>query len=180
MNVRERVLEGLRAEKGVVSAELMDDEISYEVDCSERNIKTQAGMEFRNEGYLEAMKRNVRICMFCTGDLEIPRTPSVFYMTEDGTVMGHEVMPHEMEEYLARDDLVWVSDDFVMYPNRKGNGAELFVCRGRRFPLIDSYPGCGNSIMAVPAGPSDILLKSWFGVENRREIASVVAAFDLI
>ncbi|MDD4185104.1 MAG: hypothetical protein PHX75_00460 [Candidatus Methanomethylophilaceae archaeon] len=180
MNVQESVLTDLRSTKGVVTAELMDDEISCEVECSERAIRTQGGLEFRNEGYLEAMRRHVRICIFCTEDFEFPETPSIFYITGDGTVMGHEVMRHEMDAYLARDDLVWVSDNFIMYTERRGSGDEIFVSKAKEYPHIESYPGCTNGIIAIPAGPSDIALKSRYGVENRREIATAVMAFDII
>lgn len=39
MNVREAVLRDLRSTKGVVNAELMDDDISCEVEYFERNTR---------------------------------------------------------------------------------------------------------------------------------------------
>ncbi len=180
MNVREAVLRDLRSTKGVVNAELMDDDISCEVEYFERNTKTQVGLEFRNDGYLEAMRRQVRICIFCTEDFEFPEAPSMYYMSDDGIVMGHEVMQCEMEAYLAREDLVWISDNFIMYPDRTGCGDGIFVFKGKEYPGIEAYPGCTNGIITIPAGPSDLALKSRYGIENRREIATAVMAFDLI
>lgn len=180
MNVREAILADLRSAKGVVAAELMDDDISCEIDRSERLIRTQGGMEFRNDGYLEAMRRQVRICIFCTEEFEFPDDRSIYFMTEDGTVMGHNVTARETESFLARDDIIWVSDDFIMYADSKGCGEEIFVYKGVRYPSVEAYPGCANGLMVIPAGPSDLVLKGRYGVPDRREIATAVMAFDII
>ena len=179
MNVRETVLADLRSVKGVLTAELMDDEISCEIDHSERSVRTQGGLEFRNDGYQEAMRRQVRICIFCTEDFEFPDDRSIYFMTEDGTVMGHNITEQEKGSFLARDDIVWVSDDFIMYTERKGCGEEVFVYKGTRYPLVEAYPGCTNGLIVIPAGPSDLVLKSRYGIPDRREIATAVMAFDI-
>lgn len=169
----------LRSADGVLDLSPMDSEVSNSVWVVERDIKTQTGLEYINEGYDEAMGRDIRVCLFCDPTFDVPEEGRMYLKCEDGTILGNSVYSWEMETYACRDDVIWVSEDFVVYPYARGCGRERFVLSAKPFPYLEGTDECRDAIVTVPTGAADIILKGRYGVENRREISTVVVAYNV-
>ena len=101
-------------------------------------------------------------------------------MTTDGTIMGTSLRPEEIESYKGREDVIWISEDFVVFPEIIGEGEEAFVL----FPseihdVEDNVPGTRNVIGTSPTTSSDSILKARFGKPMVNGIYTLVIAFDL-
>ncbi|NLL94626.1 MAG: hypothetical protein GX224_02555 [Thermoplasmatales archaeon] len=177
MGPRERHLDWLRSYTGVRHLAEMTPEVTEAVRLSEESVRTQVGIEYVNEGYSEALERDVRVCLFCDTTFPVPET-RLFLKCDDGTIMGRTLCPGEMEDYRLRDDVIWISEDFVVFPHVVGTGEERFVLAASPFRDFNDA-GAINPIVTIPAGPSDAILKGRYGVPDSREIATVIVAYDL-
>lgn len=179
MSVKEKVISYLKEQEGVVGILDMDDELSKAVDSIEKSIKTRNNHEYLSIGYDLAMERIHRVCVFYTNDFKKDFRARLKLMTSDGTVMGTNLMPEEMDEYRGREDVIWISDDFVVFPMIRGSGEEMFVMYPYEYKeLHDIAPGCSNAIGFSPTPSSDSFLKEKAGIEESSFIFSTVVAFD--
>ena len=127
MSVVDRVMSFIKGQEGVVGVFEMDDDVSKEIDRIEKSIVTRTNHEYKSVGYEIAMKRRHRLCVFYTNDFTVDMRSRLKLMSSDGTVMGTTLMKDELEEYRKRDDVLWISDDFIVFPEIRGEGDEMFV-----------------------------------------------------
>ena len=180
MDVTQEVLRFLRTVDGVLDAYEMDDDISNIVWDIERSVTTTLKSDYRNVGYDKAMQRGHRICVFYD-DTYIFGTRSILkLMTTDGTIMGTSLRPEEIGDYRGRDDVIWISEDFVVFPNIIGKGEEAFVLYPSEINEIeDNVPGAHSVIGTSPTMSSDTALKERFGKPMVKGVYTMVIAFDL-
>ena len=179
MDVVPRVLEYLKTVKGVLDAYEMDDDTSKSVWDVERSVRTRIDSGYRNEGYDAAMEREHRVCVFYDNTYIFGKRSILKLMDSERTIMGTNVSPGEMEEFRARDDVIWVSDDFVVFPFVKGVGEETFVLLP--FPMEEveqNVPGVKDAIGTSPTTSSDRALKKRFGKPMINGLNTMIIAFD--
>ena len=179
MDIIPDMLEYLRTVDGIIDACEMDDGISIAVWEIERNTTTTLNSDYRNVGYEVAMKRKHRVCVFYD-DTYIFGTRSILKMVApDGTVMGTTVNPDEMESFRARDDVIWISEDFVLFPQAVGETEGAFVLYPVPIHEIEeNVPGSYDAIGVSPTTSSDIVLKKRFGKPAVTGMYTMVIAFD--
>lgn len=115
----EAVLDRLRSEKGIVRAEIVPDELMQRILAEESTVTAALGsMPVINTGLDVCMDRDVRICVFEDETAWHPRETSMRLVDSEMNVLGHDIPLDEALDYASRDDVVMVSDDFVMYPDR--------------------------------------------------------------
>ena len=174
----ERVLDYYRGMPGIVRAEPMDTDISEKVLDLERHTRTQTDSEYENVGYGMVMKKKHRVCVFYTEDMPVHHHADLFMIDDDGNVMGRMLTQDEIAEFKDRDDLVWISKDFVMFPDMVGGGDGRFVLYPWKCPDVDRAAGCHDSIGASPALPADMLMKDRWSIPHSERIFSMVIGFD--
>ena len=173
------VIDYLLTVDGVLDAYEMDDEVSNAVFEVEKSVRTSTNHDYKNVGYDFAMKRKHRICVFYD-DTYIFGVRSVLkLMTTDGTIMGTNLAPEEIPEYRKRDDVLFISEDFVVFTNVIGKGEEAFVL----FPfeiheIEENVPGTKNVIGTSPTTSSDDVLKQRFGKPVVKGMYTMIIAFD--
>ncbi len=173
------VIDYLKTVEGVLDAFEMDDGVSRDVWDTERVVRTRMDTGYRNDGYEAAMGRAHRICVFYDQTYIFGKRSILKLMTSDGTVMGTNVAPGEMDEFRARDDVLWVSEDFVVFPNVVGTGEEAFVLLP--FPMEEveqNVPGVSAAIGTSPTPSSDKILKKRFGKPMVLGLNTMIIAFD--
>ena len=180
MDVMERAMEFLRNSKGVIGAYVMDDEISKSVLDVESGIRTRSNHEYRNVGYSKALERKHRICVFYNEGYVFEKRSLVKLMTTDGTIMGTSLYPEQIPEYRKKDNVIWISEDFVVFTDIVGKGEEEFVLFPFDLPeLTEAVPECRNAIGVSPTTSSDMVLKRKAGVPVTKDIYTSIVAFDI-
>lgn len=174
------IIDYLLTVEGVLDACEMDDRVSQEVLNIERSVKTRVNNGYKNVGYDIAMERGHRVCVFYDDTYIFGIRSVLKLMTTDGTIMGTSLRPEEIESYKGREDVIWISEDFVVFPEIIGEGEEAFVL----FPseihdVEDNVPGTRNVIGTSPTTSSDSILKARFGKPMVNGIYTLVIAFDL-
>lgn len=179
MDVVSEVLDYLRTVRGVLDAYEMDEETSRAVWDVERSVRTRIDSGYRNEGYDAAMEREHRVCVFYDNTYIFGKRSILKLMDSERTIMGTNVSPSEMEEFRVRDDVLWVSEDFVVFPSVKGVGEETFVLLP--FPMEEveqNVPGVRDAIGTSPTTSSDQALKRRFGKPMINGLNTMIIAFD--
>ena len=180
MSIMDTIIAYMKEQVGVVDLFIMDDDVSNGVNEIEKSIKTRTNHDYVNVGCDHSMDRMHRICVFYTNDFQKEMRARLKLMTTDGTVMGMNLMPEEIEGYKAREDVVWVSEDFIVFPEVRGKGEEMFVLYPYDYgELHDIAPGCRNAIGYSPTPSSDHYLKELAGVPESQYVFTTVIAFDV-
>ena len=179
MDVVQRVLDYLKTVEGVLDAYEMDDSVSEAVWDTERTVRTRLDSGYRNVGYDHAMQRGHRLCVFYDETYIFGKRSVLKLMTSDGTIMGTSVAQKDMEAFRARDDVLWISEDFVVFPNVVGKGEEAFVLFPIELPEVEeNVPCCSGAIASSPTPSSDEILKAKFKKPMVKGLYTMVIAFD--
>ena len=179
MRIVEKALEYLKTVDGVLDAFVMDDDISNKIWDIERSVTTTIDSDYKNVGYDMAMERGHRICLFYDDTYIFGIRSKLKLMSSDGTVMGFTLHPDEIEQYKGKDDIIWVSEDFIVFPDIVGSGDEVFVLYPSEIhEMEDDVPGVKNAIGTSPTMSSDTLLKTTFNKPMVKGIYTFIIAFD--
>ncbi len=174
----DRPLEIIRGMRGVHNAFYLDKEILAAVKEEEDTVKAMGDIEVENEGFNQALQRDRVICIYKDPRFRPPPEPTVVLKASDGTIMGIEVFPHTMAEYKDRNDVLWLSDGFVVFPQIMGKGGEKFIMPPVSFPELNPDNGCKDVVSCSPAPTCDLMIKKHVGLEDDPKIASVLVAFN--
>ena len=179
MGIVQDVMDYVRTVDGVLDVREMDDRISEEVWSIEKSVRTKNDSDYRNVGYDIAMERKHRICVFYDDTYIFGVRSILKLMTTDGTIMGTNLAPDEIEQYKGRENVLWVSEDFIVFTDVIGKGEEMFVLYPHELHEIDdNVPGCHSAIGTSPTTSSDAALKERFGKPMAKGIYTMVIAFD--
>lgn len=179
MDCISEVIEYVSSLKGVHQVFEMDDRLSNEIWEIEKNVRTRITDDYKNIGYDMAMEREHRICIIYDDDLEFGQVSTVKLIAGDGTVMGTTLRKDEIESYKGRDDVIWISDDFVVFPYIIGKGEESFVLYPFEIPEISDHVGCVRDLIGTsPTPSSDAVLKSYKDVPMTERLFTSVIAFN--
>ncbi len=171
------ILNGLR---GVVKVFYLDKEILRRIKEEEATVKATGGIDVLNMGFEEALKRKRIACIVKDPRFRPPPEPTVVLRSTDGKLMGIEVFPHTAKEYHNREDVVWLSDGFIVFTDVKpGDGeGEAFVMPPVSFPELNEGNGCINVVSCSPAPTCDKMIREYAGMEDDPRLASILVAFD--
>lgn len=179
MTIIQNVIDYLLTVNGVLDAYEMDDEVSKSVFDVEKSVRTRTNNDYKNIGYDIAMERKHRICVFYDDTYIFGKRSILKLMTSDGTIMGTNLTPDEIPEYKKRDDVIWISEDFVVFPNIVGKGEEAFVLYPFEIHEVEeNVPGTSFVIGTSPTTSSDEILKLKFNKPMVRGMYTMIVAFD--
>ena len=170
------LLSALRSMAGVVGAEPLDGDLVDEVCRIESSIKAvSGGMEVENRGILDCAAMGRHYVLFCDASFPRPEQVTMQMVDELGEVIGHDVPPGMRDLFENRDDVVWISDGFVIYPGLIGNRDARMVMLSSRL----SVPGLSGTeaVSFYPSASSAEAIGSRFGVSDPK-VAAVVLGVD--
>lgn len=176
----DEILSLLQGMNGVERVFLLDKEILGKLREEESSVKATLDISVINKGFIEALERDFVVCIVKNFTFRPPPEPTVILCGEDGSLMGIEVFPHTKHLYDDREDVVWLSDSFVVFPDVIPKGRELFVMPPVSFPEVNEKIGCSNVVSCSPSPTSDKIIKDCFGLEDDPKLASILVAFDRI
>ncbi len=171
-------LEIVRGLRGVVHAFYLDRDILNQVREEEAKVRAMGNIAVDNMGFTEALKRENVICIVKDPRFRPPPEPTVLLESGDGEIIGEEVFPFTAHKYADKQDVVWLSDGFVMFPSVKANGGETFTMPPVSFPELNSSNGCKDVISCSPAPTCDLMIRKYYGLEDNPKLASVLVAFN--
>lgn len=171
-----KIVSGLR---GVVYSFYLDDVILEQLRAEEATVRAGAGnIQVDNRGFSMALERQHVICIVKDPRFRPPPEATVILVDSSGNLLGTEVFPFNSKEYEDREDTVWLSDGFVVFPEVVGNGKEAFVMPPVSFPELNESNGCKDVISCSPAPTSDLMIKRHYGYEDDPRLASILVAFN--
>lgn len=170
------IVKGLR---GVVHAFYLDVEVLRRMKAEEDKVKAIGGnVGVDNQGFSQALEHEHIIAIIKDPRFRPPPEPTVELHSTDGKVLGVEVFPFTADQYLKRDDVVWLSDAFVMFPDISASGGEKFVMPPVSFPELNPSNGCKDVISCSPAPTVDLLMRTYYDYKDDPKLASVLIAFN--
>ncbi|MDR0524016.1 MAG: hypothetical protein LBG62_06325 [Candidatus Methanoplasma sp.] len=176
----EDVLSVLRSMDGVAAAFLLDGAALDAAVAEERVAGTISGMPMENRALDECVRREVRVCLFCTGAFGDAEGRVLVMEDGDGNVLGHDVIGGRGAEADFGEDALWLSDDFVVFPGRRSAGGVRMVMLPRRVSSIGRAEGAGDPVLMYPSTGTDLLLKRLFRVPEGSKASSAILAFDRV
>lgn len=179
MEVQE-VLDGLMRERGAVRAEVMPDDLCRRILEEEATVTGAMGsMPVRNSGLDECLRRNTVICVFEDETFWTPDEVTMHMVGEDGRIVGHDIPKSQILEYSKRHDVMFISEDFVMYPEIPLEGTPtmdmLAVPYRGSTGWIPEETGC---VIWFPSPTSNTIIHRYFG-QPLGELATAMVALDL-
>ena len=177
----DRPLETCKGLRGVVTAFYREGEILQKMKDEEATVRAAgAQVAVDNQGFSQALERDAIICIIKDPRFRPPPEPTVILTDSKGNLLGVEVFPWTAKEYMERDDVVWLADGFVMFPGVQGEGKEAFVMPPVSFPELNESNGCKDVISCSPAPTTDLMMRTYMGLEDDPRLASVLVAFNRI
>jgi len=171
-------LEIIKGMRGVVNAFLLDRDILGRMREEEEKVKAMGNISVHNEGFGEALKRENVIAIIKDPRFRPPPEPTVVLVSDKGELMGLEVFPFTAKEYLEREDVVWLSDAFVLFPNVKGMGGEKFIMPPVSFPELNEGNGCRDVVSCSPAPTCDLMMRTYYELQDDPRLASVLVGYN--
>lgn len=172
------LIEALTALDGVIAAEQLDDEAMKVVTGIETSIRTvSGGMRIENRGILDCAGMSRNYVLFCGSGFPRPEQVTMEMVDDAGEVVGHDVPPCMVDAFRSRDDVIWMSDGFVLYPG--------LVCdRDVRMVMLSSRMKVSGPLgefdvrSFYPSASSAEYLLGLFGREPDRSVAAVILGVD--
>ncbi len=175
---KDRALEIIGSMSGVEKAFFLDRDILEKLREEERNVKAILDITVRNDGFDAVLEREEIICIIKNTRFRPPPEPTVILEGDDGCLMGIEVFPHSRGEYDEREDVIWLSEDFVVFPDVTTMGREFFVMPPVSFPELNPDNGFCDVVSCSPSPTSDKKIKDRYGLEDDPKLASILVGFN--
>lgn len=180
MDPKDAIVKILREVEGALHAEIMDECITKTIRDEEESVRSMTGADVINKAYHHASACEVRICIFCDRSITTHEDSSMTLEDLEGNVLGMILKGDDIDKYKDRSDVLWVSDDFIMFPNIEPKGGERFILQPIPFPTLTEEDGCKDVVLSSPAPSSDLLLKKYFGRDVQEKTATLVLGYNII
>ena len=173
------VVSRIQEMRGAIHVFPLNDNCREKIWDIEKNVKASLGIPVLNKGVEECLARKHIICIIKKAAFRPPPSPTVMLISDDGVVLGEEILPPFRKTFLAnvKEDIIWLSEEFVMFPQRRGAHREFFVMPPVAFPEVEEL-GMKNVVSCSPAAPADMMLRQMHGYEDDPKLASILVGFD--
>lgn len=151
--------------EGILRAEPLSADRIQRIAETEASVReVSGGMRLENIGLFQCIHRQDVLVVFCDSRFPRPDEVTMRMIDTNGVVIGHDVPPSMEGDLHDRDDLIWVSEGFVMYPGLISDRDAKFVMSSAGFPQ-----GCVDGIDPIvyyPSVPTAQVLNESFGVSD--------------
>jgi len=178
MKGMQAILDAIKEMQGVHYTFTLDRETVESLIRCESGIKAVMNISVRNTGLDECLKRDMVLCIIKDTTFRPPPEPTVLLVGDDDLVMGRELLPHEKDDYGGREDVIFLSEDFVIFPDVKATKSECFLMPPVTFPELEAMECCRDVVSCSPSAPSDMIIRQRYGVADDPDLASILVAFN--
>lgn len=168
--------------KGVRDAFYLDTDILQKVKREEMTVRATGNVPVINEGFNQALTREKVICIVKDPRFRLPPSATVELVSSGGTVMGTEVFPETADQFRDLDNVIWLSDGFVIFTDRMPGPEEkqYFVMSPVAFPELNEDNGCYDVVSCSPAPTCDVMIREWHGMKDDGRLASILVGFNTV
>lgn len=164
----------LSEREGIIRIEPLDADLTARLLREEESItNVSGGLRIDNRGMRDCAEMGHRFVMFCDASFPRPEGITMEMVDDSGIVVGHDVPPGMVREFMDRNDVIWMADGFVMYPKRVGTSNVTLMMLSS--PL--EVPEPLRARLFYPSMSSAHMMFQEFGVEGE-DIAAVVLGVD--
>lgn len=119
---KEEFMEALMSRSGIEDILLPDASLLERLFDEESNTSAVGGaMRYDPVGIRDCMSMDTVMILRCGNGFDYPSFLHMEMVDDSGTVIGHNIGSDEIEVFRKRDDIIWISDTFVMYAERVTN-----------------------------------------------------------
>ena len=162
---------------GVIRIEPIPPDLAQSVAATEVSVDTiTGGMRLENIGLFQCLHCPDVFVLFCDGVFKRPNEITMRMIDLDGVVIGHDVPPDMIHEYEGRTDICWMSDGFVLFPERIGNRDAKMVIGCSEYLSEDIDEGTRMRLF-YPSIRSAELMNTRFGV-FREGVSTAILGVD--
>lgn len=176
----ENAVEIIQGMRGTLKVFPLDKEVCEGILQVERNIKSQMGMQVRNEGLEQCMQRQVVLCILKNTSFRPPPEPTVLLMADEGTIVGTEVLPGQHALYKDKDNVMWLCEDFIIYLDRQPKQKEYFFMPPVSFPELKLDEGYDGVVSCSPSPLGDLVIKGRYDIVDDPKNATILIGFDIV
>ncbi|MCQ2078573.1 MAG: hypothetical protein MJZ38_00730 [archaeon] len=177
--VLENALQICKGLTGVREAFLLDDNVRKAMLDEEATVMGAGNTAVDNQGVKEAFTRQYIIGIVKDPRFRPPPEPTILMMCDD-VVVGKEIFPWTMNEVEGNENVIWLSDGFVVFTDRIQEKPAKFVMPPVSFPEINPSNGCKDVVSCSPAPTTDLLMRKYHGLNDDAKLASVLIGFNLV
>ncbi|MEM0449551.1 MAG: hypothetical protein QW520_07010 [Methanomassiliicoccales archaeon] len=165
--------------EGSVHVFKLDDSAREKVLQIEGQVKAALGISCINRGVEECLRRQHVIAIIKDKRFRPPPEPTVLLVADAGdTILGKEIFPHERDEYKNKPNVIFLSEDFIIFTDKMPKSKEYFLMPPVSFPEVAALPGVKNCVSCSPSPPSDIFIRALHGVPDDPKLASILVGYD--
>ena len=174
------VLNSLRGERGAVRVEVMPNDLCDMVVEEEATVSAVGGMlPVRNTGLDDFMSRNTKLVVFDDGSLYIPPCSTMDMVDSKGHVIGHDILPSQAAEYQAKDNVMFLSDDFIMFTDMEVDGGSYMNMKATPYLGTDGWvPKESDAIIWFSSSSSSDMIHDYFD-EPKSNLATAMIGMNL-
>ncbi|MGD1060651.1 MAG: hypothetical protein ABR879_04260 [Methanomassiliicoccales archaeon] len=172
------VLSLLGGMEGVQHVFLLDDRTRATLISIEDKVMGTLDISCNNEGVRQCLMRKHVAVIIKDKRFRPPPEPTVMLVGEDGLVMGMEIFPHQRKEYEGKDNVLFLSEEFIVFLDRKPKSKECFYMPPVRFPEVEALKGTRNVVSCSPSAPGDMFVRKAHGLPDDPKFASVMVGWD--
>ncbi len=174
----ESFLSAIRGLPGVIRGEPLDRAtVAAVVDAEESITVGSGGMRIDNVGIGTCASCRDVFVLFCESGFARPNTITMEMVDDRGVTVGHDVPATMRDSMVCRKDVIWVTDDFVMYPKIMEICDVRMVMRASR--LQCPLPPDVESWVFYPSPTTADSVNLLFGMSGRRMSTVIVGADGL-
>ena len=174
----EEVIKLLKRMEGAVHVFKLDNGSRHKLIEIEDQVKASFGINCKNSGVEECLKRQNVIVVIKDKRFRPPPEPTVLLVADGETIIGKEIFAHERAQYENDENIIFLSQDFIVYLDRKPKGQECFVMPPVIFPELAELPGAYNVVSCSPSPPGDMLVRKLHNLPDDPKLASILVGYD--
>jgi len=161
MNCRE-FMDYAHSKTGVLRVERLSRERVEQAVATEEALKTvTGGLRMENSGILTCASCRDVFVMLCDGSFPRPDKITMAMVDDRGVVVGHDVPGPMVPQFEGRGDVMWLSSNFVLYPEKMAPYDVRMVMRASRVEW--AIPSKVVPWIYYPSPETANLLGSWLG-----------------
>lgn len=183
--VKEKIIEILKNEDGIIKVDILDDETKKALTQLEMK-RLDEMVPLINKGFEETIQeKEVLVVIKDKRDIIVPDEeliPTLTLMSEKGTLIGEEIYdPEELEELQNDPDVYFISEHFATYPNLSIPGEKQFFvvsqlrgelsCEGKIETHVSSLS------IAAPSTEADHYIKDIYGMDYEDRIITIIIGY---
>lgn len=169
----------LSRQHGAVHASLAPRDLMERIVAEESTVMSSFGTPVDNSGLRDCLRHGTIAVVFTDRTFRVPSTVSMVLRNEKGEIVGHNVPEGMLTELSGRDDVVFISDDFVLYPETSLGKGPVMELRSKPYRGDgDTAPEGIDPVIWFPSTTSSEIIHRWFGIPVT-DLGTALVAVDL-